>query len=69
MGKVIAMLGVQQTRAPIRRADGNQHPVGRMRRGAFPRSRIVGGRSMWLASEVSDWVAGLKKRPLKGDAE
>jgi predicted DNA-binding transcriptional regulator AlpA len=37
-----------------------------MRRG--PRSRIVGGKSMWLASEVNSWVAGLPVRPLKGDA-
>jgi predicted DNA-binding transcriptional regulator AlpA len=39
-----------------------------MRRGQFPRSRIVGGKSMWLTSEVNTWVARLPVRPLKGDA-
>jgi predicted DNA-binding transcriptional regulator AlpA len=39
-----------------------------MRAGKFPRSRIVGGKSMWLASEVNAWLAGLPVRPLKGDA-
>src|ERR1700720_1038758 len=28
-----------------------------MRDGRFPRSRIVGGRSMWLVSEIEDWLA------------
>jgi predicted DNA-binding transcriptional regulator AlpA len=36
--------------------------------GKFPRSRIVGGKSMWLSSEVEAWLAGLPVRPLKGDA-
>jgi predicted DNA-binding transcriptional regulator AlpA len=39
-----------------------------MMAGKFPRSRIVGGSSMWLSSEVADWLAGLQVRPLKGDA-
>ena len=39
-----------------------------MRTGKFPRSRIVGGKSMWLSSEVDAWLAGLQVRPLKGDA-
>jgi predicted DNA-binding transcriptional regulator AlpA len=39
-----------------------------MREGRFPRSRIVGGRSMWLSTEVDGWVAELPVRPLKGDA-
>jgi predicted DNA-binding transcriptional regulator AlpA len=38
-----------------------------MRIGTFPRSRIVGGKSMWLSNEVEQWLAGLKVRPLKGD--
>jgi predicted DNA-binding transcriptional regulator AlpA len=38
-----------------------------MRAGRFPRSRIVMGKSMWLASEVDAWLAGLPVRPLKGD--
>jgi prophage regulatory protein len=40
-----------------------------MRAGKFPRSRIVGGKSMWLSSEIEAWLAGLPVRPLKGDAE
>jgi predicted DNA-binding transcriptional regulator AlpA len=38
-----------------------------MRAGKFPRARIVGGKSMWLSSEVDAWVVALPKRPLKGD--
>jgi predicted DNA-binding transcriptional regulator AlpA len=41
----------------------------RMRRGEFPRARIVGGKSMWLSSEVQAWIAALPVRRLKGDAE
>jgi predicted DNA-binding transcriptional regulator AlpA len=39
-----------------------------MRRGTFPRSRIVGGRSMWRSDEVDQWMAALPTRRLKGDA-
>ncbi len=39
-----------------------------MRRGTFPRSRVVNGRSMWLSSEISQWLAQLPLRELKGDA-
>jgi predicted DNA-binding transcriptional regulator AlpA len=39
-----------------------------MRAGKFPRSRIVGGRSMWLSTEIDEWLANLPVRPLKGDA-
>jgi predicted DNA-binding transcriptional regulator AlpA len=39
-----------------------------MRDNKFPRSRIVGGRSMWLSNDIDTWLAGLKVRPLKGDA-
>ncbi len=38
-----------------------------MRAGTFPRSRIVGGKSMWLSNEVDAWIAALPVRPLKGD--
>lgn len=34
----------------------------------FPRSRIVGGKSMWLSSEVEAWLAKLPLRPLKGNS-
>jgi predicted DNA-binding transcriptional regulator AlpA len=39
-----------------------------MRNGAFPRSRVVGGRSMWRSDEIDAWLADLPVRPLKGDA-
>jgi predicted DNA-binding transcriptional regulator AlpA len=39
-----------------------------MRNGTFPRSRVCGGRSMWLSTEVDAWIAGLPIRRLKGDA-
>jgi predicted DNA-binding transcriptional regulator AlpA len=39
-----------------------------MRAGTFPRARVVGGRSMWLSSEIDDWITRLPKRRLKGDA-
>jgi predicted DNA-binding transcriptional regulator AlpA len=38
-----------------------------MRADKFPRSRIVGGKSMWLSTEVDQWLAGLPVRKLKGD--
>jgi predicted DNA-binding transcriptional regulator AlpA len=38
-----------------------------MRAGKFPRSRIVGGKSMWLSTEIAEWLANLPVRPLKGD--
>jgi len=38
-----------------------------MRRGRFPRGRIVGGKTMWLSTEVEAWLAELPIRPLKGD--
>jgi predicted DNA-binding transcriptional regulator AlpA len=39
-----------------------------MRAKKFPRSRIVNGRSMWLSTEIEQWLAGLPVRALKGDA-
>jgi predicted DNA-binding transcriptional regulator AlpA len=38
-----------------------------MRSGRFPRSRIVGGQSMWVSTEINAWIANLPKRSLKGD--
>ena len=38
-----------------------------MRKGEFPRSRVVGGKSAWLAREVDSWFAALPRRRLKGD--
>jgi predicted DNA-binding transcriptional regulator AlpA len=39
-----------------------------MRDGVFPRARIVGGKSMWVSTEVDQWLADLPTRPLKGDS-
>jgi predicted DNA-binding transcriptional regulator AlpA len=39
-----------------------------MRGGKFPRARIVGGKSMWVSTEVEVWLASLPVRKLKGDA-
>ena len=38
-----------------------------MRAGTFPRSRIVGGKSMWRSDEIDAWLAALPVRALKGD--
>ena len=38
-----------------------------MREGKFPRSRDVGGRAMWLASEIEAWIVNRPLRKLKGD--
>jgi predicted DNA-binding transcriptional regulator AlpA len=38
-----------------------------MRQGKFPRSRVVGGRSMWISTEIDVWLAALPVRHLKGD--
>ena len=40
-----------------------------MRSGAFPRSRVVGDRTVWLEREIDDWNNALPNRPLKGDNE
>jgi predicted DNA-binding transcriptional regulator AlpA len=39
-----------------------------MRAGKFPRSREVVGKSMWLSTEVEQWITQLPRRRLKGDA-
>lgn len=40
-----------------------------MRKGTFPRSRRVGGKSKWLSTEVEAWILALPIRRLKGDAD
>jgi prophage regulatory protein len=35
----------------------------------FPRSRELGGKICWLASEVEDWMQSRPKTRLKGDAD
>jgi predicted DNA-binding transcriptional regulator AlpA len=39
-----------------------------MRNGTFPRSRVVGGKSMWLSTDIEAWLAALPRSRLKGDA-
>jgi predicted DNA-binding transcriptional regulator AlpA len=39
-----------------------------MRAGRFPRSRELGGKVCWIASEVNAWLASLPQTRLKGDA-
>jgi predicted DNA-binding transcriptional regulator AlpA len=38
-----------------------------MRAGRFPRSRVVGAKSMWRSDEIDEWLANLRTRTLKGD--
>lgn len=38
-----------------------------MREGKFPRARTVGGRSMWVSTEIEAWLNELPVRKLKGD--
>jgi predicted DNA-binding transcriptional regulator AlpA len=38
-----------------------------MREGTFPRAKAVGGRTLWLESEVDAWIASLPPRRFKGD--
>ena len=40
-----------------------------MRAGTFRRSRVAGGKSVWLSSEIEDWLSQLPLRQLKGDRE
>jgi predicted DNA-binding transcriptional regulator AlpA len=39
-----------------------------MQAGKFPRSRVVGGRVMWLSGEIDAWLNALPVQRLKGDA-
>ena len=39
-----------------------------MRAGKFPRGRVVGGKTMWVSSEIDAWMTALPPRLLKGDA-
>jgi predicted DNA-binding transcriptional regulator AlpA len=38
------------------------------RSGEFPRSRMVGDRTVWVECEIDAWIAALPNRQLKGDA-
>jgi predicted DNA-binding transcriptional regulator AlpA len=37
-----------------------------MREGAFPRSVVIGGKTLWLEHEVDEYIARLPRRQLKG---
>jgi predicted DNA-binding transcriptional regulator AlpA len=39
-----------------------------MREGKFPRSRLVGHKSMWLSTDLALWLTNLPPCRLKGDA-
>jgi predicted DNA-binding transcriptional regulator AlpA len=39
-----------------------------MRKGTFPRSRVVGGKTKWFSTDIDAWMAALPIRRLKGDA-
>src|SRR5262249_16692859 len=45
-----------------------QHLWVLMRRGEFPRSRLVGTAPMWVRNEIEAWIANLPVVRLKGDA-
>jgi predicted DNA-binding transcriptional regulator AlpA len=38
-----------------------------MQNGTFPRSRIAGGKSVWVSTEVEAWMRNLPIRRLKSD--
>jgi predicted DNA-binding transcriptional regulator AlpA len=40
-----------------------------MRNGIFPRSRDLGGKTCWLASEIDAWILSRPVRRYKGDEE
>jgi predicted DNA-binding transcriptional regulator AlpA len=37
----------------------------KIREGKFPAARVVGGKNMWLATEIDHWVSSLPVRELK----
>jgi predicted DNA-binding transcriptional regulator AlpA len=38
-----------------------------MQQGRFPRARVIGSKSVWIESEVDDFLAALPLRQYKGD--
>jgi predicted DNA-binding transcriptional regulator AlpA len=40
-----------------------------MRDGTFPRSRHIGGKTLWLESEIENWILSRPVRRLKGDKQ
>jgi predicted DNA-binding transcriptional regulator AlpA len=57
------------SRSVVLAIDGVSYPTlwSMMRAGTSPRSRVVGGKSMWSSSEIEPWLAALPVRQLKGD--
>jgi predicted DNA-binding transcriptional regulator AlpA len=39
-----------------------------MRKGDFPHSRAVGGKTVWIEAEVDAWIVRLPRRQLKGES-
>jgi predicted DNA-binding transcriptional regulator AlpA len=38
-----------------------------MQQGRFPRARVIGGKSVWIESEVDDFITALPLRQYKDD--
>jgi predicted DNA-binding transcriptional regulator AlpA len=38
-----------------------------MKKGAFPRSVVIGGKTLWLEHEIDQYIARLPRRRLKGE--
>jgi predicted DNA-binding transcriptional regulator AlpA len=38
-----------------------------MQQGRFPRARVIGGKSVWIESEVDEFLAALPLRQYKHD--
>jgi predicted DNA-binding transcriptional regulator AlpA len=38
-----------------------------MREGAFPRSVVIGGKTLWVEAEIDEYIARLPRRQLKGE--
>jgi predicted DNA-binding transcriptional regulator AlpA len=39
----------------------------KMREKQFPRSRDIGGKNVWIESEVNEWIKNLRINTLKGE--
>jgi predicted DNA-binding transcriptional regulator AlpA len=37
--------------------------------GAFPRARVIDSRSLWIESEIDEWIANLPRRRLKNHGD
>jgi predicted DNA-binding transcriptional regulator AlpA len=59
------LLGKREVCALVGRS--YQHIWSLMRRGEFPRSRLLGSRPVWVKAEIDEWIAALPVVRLKGD--